>query len=224
MDVGSIPIGFVRFSIRMGWKWVGIDGKGYTNTTYISEFRLHILAGRIFQKKAAVDAAREPRSSNPWTPFKLANPARGHVDQARIPEDQARGPVDKYAKIGPKYCQSVDFGSIPIAFVRFWVRMRWKWVGVDGKGYANTTYISEFHSHIPAGRIFQKKGLPAAAESRPPPPDSPFVQLLTSIPHGGRLFPCLFGWITAVLCEPKFNRPRVSLYGFWTDSNRVTNS
>ena len=25
----------------------------------------------------------------------------------------------------------------------------------------------------PAGRIFQKKGLPAAAESRPPPPDSP---------------------------------------------------
>ncbi len=52
--------------------------------------------------------------------------------------------------------------------------MGWKWVGVDGKGYANTTYISEFHPQILAGRIFQKKGLPAAAESRPPPPDSPF--------------------------------------------------
>ena len=25
-------------------------------------------------------------------------------------------------------------------------------------GYAKTTYISEFHPHIPAGRIFQKKG------------------------------------------------------------------
>ena len=30
--------------------------------------------------------------------------------------------------------------------------MDWKWVGVDGKGYANTTYIFEFHPHIPAGR------------------------------------------------------------------------
>ena len=38
MDFGSIPIGFVGFLIRMGWKWVGIDGKGYANTTYISEF------------------------------------------------------------------------------------------------------------------------------------------------------------------------------------------
>ena len=52
--------------------------------------------------------------------------------------------------------------------------MGWKWVGVDGKGYANTIYISEFHPHIPAGRIFQKKGLLAAAESRSPPPDSLF--------------------------------------------------
>ena len=34
-----------------------------------------------------------------------------------------------------------------------------KRVGIDGKGYANTTYISEFHPHITAGRIFQKKGL-----------------------------------------------------------------
>ena len=42
---------------------------------------------------------------------------------------------------------------------RIWLRMGWKWVGIDGKGYANTTYISEFHPHIPAGRIFQKKGL-----------------------------------------------------------------
>ena len=38
MVFGLIPIGFVRFSIRMGWKWVGVDGKGYANTTYISEF------------------------------------------------------------------------------------------------------------------------------------------------------------------------------------------
>ena len=63
----------------------------------------------------------------------------------------------------------LGFGPIPIGCVRFSIRMGWKWVGVDGKGYANTTYISEFHPHIPAGRIFQKKGLPAAAESRPPP-------------------------------------------------------
>ena len=66
------------------------------------------------------------------------------------------------------------FGLIPIGFVRFSIRMGWKWVGVDGNGYANTTYIFEIHPHIPSGRIFQKKGLPAAAESRPPPPDSPF--------------------------------------------------
>ena len=37
-----LPIGFVRFSIRMGWKWVGVDGNGYANTTYISEFHPHI--------------------------------------------------------------------------------------------------------------------------------------------------------------------------------------
>ena len=48
---GLIPIGFVRFSIRMGWEWVGIDGKGHANTTYISEFYPRNLAGRIFQKK-----------------------------------------------------------------------------------------------------------------------------------------------------------------------------
>ena len=42
MDSGSIPIGFDRFSMRMGWKWLGIDGKGYANTTYISEFHPHI--------------------------------------------------------------------------------------------------------------------------------------------------------------------------------------
>ena len=42
MDLRSIPIGFDRFSIRMGWKWVRIDGKGYANTTYISEFHPHI--------------------------------------------------------------------------------------------------------------------------------------------------------------------------------------
>ena len=36
MDVGSIIIGIVRFSIKKGWKWVGIDGKEYANTTYIS--------------------------------------------------------------------------------------------------------------------------------------------------------------------------------------------
>ena len=52
---------------------------------------------------------------------------------------------------------------IPMGFVRFSIRMGWKWVGVDGKGYANTTYISPFHPHIPAGQIFQKKGCP------PPP-------------------------------------------------------
>ena len=27
--------------------------------------------------------------------------------------------------------------------------MSWKWAGIDGKGCANTTYISEFHPHIP---------------------------------------------------------------------------
>ena len=39
MDLGSIPIGFDRLSIRMGWKWVRIDGKGYTNTTSCGMFR-----------------------------------------------------------------------------------------------------------------------------------------------------------------------------------------
>ena len=38
---------------------------------------------------------------------------------------------------------------ILIGFGWFWIRICWKWVGIDGKGYANTTYISEFHPHIP---------------------------------------------------------------------------
>ena len=37
--------------------------------------------------------------------------------------------------------------------------MGWKGVIVDGKDYANTTYISKFHPHILTGRIFQNKGL-----------------------------------------------------------------
>ena len=58
MDFGSIPIGFVRFSIRMGWKWVGIDGKGCANTTFISEFHTPRQTG-VFEKKGcrAVAAA-----------------------------------------------------------------------------------------------------------------------------------------------------------------------
>ena len=58
----------------------------------------------------------------------------------------------------------IVFGLIPIGFVRFSIRMGWKWVGIDGKGYANTTYISEFHSHVPADRqpvFFEKTGRPA---------------------------------------------------------------
>ena len=42
MDLVLILIGFAGFSIRMGWKWVRINGKGYTNTTYISEFHPYI--------------------------------------------------------------------------------------------------------------------------------------------------------------------------------------
>ena len=43
-----------------------------------------------------------------------------------------------------------------------------KWVGIDGKKYANTTYISEFHPHIATGMIFQQKNAcrPAAAGFR----------------------------------------------------------
>ena len=52
-------------------------------------------------------------------------------------------------------------GLIPIGFVRFSI----------GKGYANTTYISEFHPRIPAGRIFKKTG--CRPPPPPPPPDSP---------------------------------------------------
>ena len=35
MNCGSIPIGFARLSLKMDWKWVGIDGKGYATTTYL---------------------------------------------------------------------------------------------------------------------------------------------------------------------------------------------
>ena len=42
MDLYLILGGFDGFSSRMGWKWVRIDGKGYTNTTYISEFHPYI--------------------------------------------------------------------------------------------------------------------------------------------------------------------------------------
>ena len=59
----------------------------------------------------------------------------------------------------PKQGKYIDLDLILIGFVRFSMRMGWKWVGIDGKGYANTTNISEFHPHIPAGQIFQKKGL-----------------------------------------------------------------
>ena len=45
--------------------------------------------------------------------------------------------------------QYIDFGSIPIGFDRFSIRMGWKWAGIDGEGDRNTTYISEFHPHIP---------------------------------------------------------------------------
>ena len=46
-----------------------------------------------------------------------------------------------------------------MGFVRFSITVGWKWVGVDGKGYANTTYISELHPHMPAGGIKKEKKL-----------------------------------------------------------------
>ena len=64
--------------------------------------------------------------------------------------------------------QYMDFVSIPIGFVRFSVGMGWKWVGINGKGYANTTYISEFHPRIPAGRILKKKKRLQTAAARQP--------------------------------------------------------
>ena len=48
--------------------------------------------------------------------------------------------------------------------------MGWKCVGIDGKGYANAIYISEFHPHIPAGWILQKKRAAGRRRSRRPPP------------------------------------------------------
>ena len=89
----------------MAWKWVGIGGKGYANTSYISKFRI----------------TEKNRASVTLTS----------------------------AKIEPNYGQYMDLVSIPIESDRFSVRMGRKWDGIDGKGYANTTYISEFHPHIP---------------------------------------------------------------------------
>ena len=40
-------------------------------------------------------------------------------------------------------------GSILGGFDGFWIRIGWKWARIHGKGYANTTYISEFHPWIP---------------------------------------------------------------------------
>ena len=40
--------------------------------------------------------------------------------------------------------------------------MGWKWVGIHDKGYANKPETSEFHPHIPAGRIFPTKSFRAA--------------------------------------------------------------
>ena len=37
-----ILIGFFRYLIRIGWKWTGMDCKGYANTTYISYFHPQI--------------------------------------------------------------------------------------------------------------------------------------------------------------------------------------
>ena len=50
------------------------------------------------------------------------------------------------------------FELIPMVSARFSIRIVWKWVGFHGKGYANTTDLSEFHPYIPAGQI-KKRGL-----------------------------------------------------------------
>ena len=65
----------------MGWKWVGIDGKGYANTTYISEFHPHIPAGQIFEQKRAVGRRRRrrPAFGGGRQPFFLKNPASLNV-------------------------------------------------------------------------------------------------------------------------------------------------
>ena len=42
MILGSILAGSVRFLIRMGCKWDGIDGEGHTKTTYISKLHPHM--------------------------------------------------------------------------------------------------------------------------------------------------------------------------------------
>ena len=55
----------------------------------------------------------------------------------------------KQGDIGPEYCKYMDVVSKPIKVDRFLIRMDWKLVRIDGKGYANTTYISELHPHIP---------------------------------------------------------------------------
>ena len=80
-----------------------------------------------------------------------------------------------------------DFGSIPIGYDWFSMRMGWNWVGIHGNGYANTAYISEFHAHIPAGWIW-KKGLPAAGAAG-------FRRRLAAIVFGWKIQPAgVWGW------------------------------
>ena len=51
VDVVSIPLKIYRCSIRMDWKWVRIDGKGYANTTHLRIPPLHpkTLISNIFR-------------------------------------------------------------------------------------------------------------------------------------------------------------------------------
>ena len=101
----------------------------------------------------------------PWISMEVHGYPWASMDINRYPSIWTSG--ENRAIVNPRLTivnpKCMDLGWIPIEFDRFSIRMGGELVGIDSKGNANTTYISELHPHIPAGQIFQKKGLPAAA-------------------------------------------------------------
>ena len=91
----------------------------------------------------------------PWISMEVHGNQWASMDINRYPSIWTSG--ENRAIVNPRLTivnpKCMDLGWIPIELDRFSIRMGGELVGIDSKGNANTTYISEFHPHIPAGWI-----------------------------------------------------------------------
>ena len=95
----------------------------------------------------------------PWISMEVHGNQWASMDINRYPSIWTSG--ENRAIVNPRLTivnpKCMDLGWIPIELDRFSIRMGGELVGIDSKGNANTTYISEFHPHIPAGWISPPK-------------------------------------------------------------------